>query len=197
MVCDGSTSDRHSRQWRDDPSRNSNQDMRCATTTSKPKNRSRVGKPVVRGVNRLLTSSTSDYRERGQVETKSREEGDGVGLYGRRTATALAPSLIDRSRRDGGILHCVLFLFRFILASVASCMVTPEVGLIDVVPSDWNFAFLFRGNLHECSWREIDRVRVLAGRASIHYDDFYRLAVVVVGDVHTAATYRGHNRGVS
>ena len=34
----------------------------------------------------------------------------GGGLYGRRTATARAPNLFDRSRRDGGIL-CVCFVF--------------------------------------------------------------------------------------
>ena len=45
--------------------------------------------------------------------------------------------------------------------------VMPEVGLTGIVPSDWNFAFLFRSDLHECSWREIDRLRVVAGRASI------------------------------
>ena len=45
--------------------------------------------------------------------------------------------------------------------------VTPGVGSIGVIPSDWDFAFLFRSDLLECIWREIDRVRVIAGRASI------------------------------
>ena len=43
----------------------------------------------------------------------------GSGLYGRRTATARAPNLFDRSRRDGGILS-VSFSFFFLLDIIIS-----------------------------------------------------------------------------
>ena len=35
------------------------------------------------------------------------------------------------------------------------------------------------------------------GVYNLHYDDVYRLAVVGVGDVHTAATYGRRDRGLT
>ena len=69
-------------------------------------------------------------------------------------------------------VYCSVYRFCFWFNSylrLVSCTDAGNagVGSIDVVPSDWDFAFLFRSDLLECIWREIDRVRVIAGRASI------------------------------
>jgi len=77
-------------------------------------------------------------------------------------------------RRNGGIpflLGLYTFFFSFFFSETGvSCFAMPvmlEVGLRDVVPLDQDHAFLSGGDLLECSWREIDGVRVFAGRAII------------------------------
>lgn len=103
-ICSGSTSDKHSHQWRDDSSRNSIIGVCDAQVAAANRGiDARVGKPVVRGVDRLLTLSASDYEERAEWSSR--------GLTRELETGCTVDVRPQRERRTCSIVHVVMEVY--------------------------------------------------------------------------------------